>query len=357
MEKNRFPIFDSDGHVFENDDEIFEYYEGKYAGQTRFKTFGLFPGLDGWSRGVMLSHSDKKRKYTYTDHKVWGEVLDHLGAEGTVLYPTAALAFGLMNDVDFATATATAYNNWLEDRYMNKDERLYGVGLMAIQDPEAAVKELERCATKRNKIVAMLLPSRTATGRTYGDEFFWPIYEAAQKHNIPLALHGGPSQGLGFDNWGFRPFAKVHTLEHPIPLFIQLTDIIFSGVFDVFPDLRMGFMEGGCTWVPWMMDRLDYEYGSMLGVAVRQKIKRRPSEYFRDGDNFWVGFECGERNLKYTIDAIGSERILYASDYPHEPSEEEILEELPEFLDNPEYSDEVKHNIVYKNVKRFYNIP
>ena len=202
----------------------------------------------------------------------------------------------------------------------------------------------------------MMLPSRTATGRTYGDEFFWPIYEAAEKHNISLSVHGGPSQGLGFDHWGFRPFAKVHTLEHPVPLFIQLTDIIFSGVFDAFPNLRIGFMEGGCSWVPFMMDRLDYEYGSMLGVPVRSKIKKRPSDYIREGDNFWVGFECGEQYLKYTIDAIGSERILYASDYPHEPSEDEILEELPEFLDDPGYTDEAKRNIVYANAKRYYNI-
>ena len=356
MTKNSFPVFDSDGHVFENDDEIFEYYEGKYANQTRFKTFGLFPSLDGWSRGVIMGRSGQKRAYTHTNAEIWGEVLDKLGAEGSVLYPTAALAFGLMSDVDFAVATATAYNNWLEDRYTAKDSRLYGVGLMAIQDPKSAIEEMERCAKQRVNFVSMLLPSRTALGRTYGDEYFWPIYEAAERLNMPLAVHGGPSQGLGFDHWGFRPFAKVHTLEHPVPLFIQLTDIIMSGVFDAYPKLRIGFLEGGCTWVPFMMDRMDYEYGSILGIPVRNKIKRKPSEYIRDGDNFWVGFECGERNLKYTIDAIGSDRILYASDYPHEPSEEEILDELPEFLENPEYSDEVKENIVYNNAKRFYNI-
>lgn len=357
MTDQKFPVFDSDGHVFENDDEIFEYYEGKYAGQTRFRTFGLFPGLDGWSRGIMMSHSGQARKYTHTDAKIWGEVVDALGAEGSVLFPTAGLAHGLMRDVEFAAATATAYNNWLEERYTKLDPRLHGVGLMAVQDPAEAVKELERCAKSRERFVAMMLPSRTSTGRTYGDEFFWPIYAAAQQHDMALAMHGGPSEGLGFDHWGFRPFAKVHTLEHPVPLMIQLTDIVMSGVWDAFPNVRIGFMEGGCTWVPFMMDRMDYEYGSILGIKTRALLKKRPSEYIREGENFWVGFECGERNLKYTIDAMGgSDRILYASDYPHEPSEEEILEELPEFLADPQYSDADKRNIVYNNAKRFYRI-
>lgn len=357
MAAKGFRVFDGDGHVYEDDDELAQHYEGKYKGQKRFKAFGIFPSLDGWARGFILSRDDKTRKYTHTNAAIWGEVLNELNAEGSVLYPTAALAFGLMQDVEFATATATAYNNWLEERYTKLDDRLYGVGIMAIQDPKAAVKELIRCATKRKNFVAMFLPTVTALGRTYGDPYFDPIYEAAQKYKIPLVLHGGPSRGMGFDHWNFRPFCKVHTLEHPVPLMIQLTDVIFSGVFDRFPKLRMGFMEGGCSWVPFMMDRLDYEYGSVLGLSIRGKLKKkRPSQYISEGDNFWVSFELGENALKYTIDAMGSERILYASDYPHEPTEEELLEELPEFIANPAYSLAVKKNILYKNIKRFYNI-
>ena len=121
-------------------------------------------------------------------------------------------------------------------------------------------------------------------GKTYGHEFFWPIFEAAEKINMPLAIHGAPSRGFGFDH--FQEFVKVHTLEHPFPLMIQLTDIIFSGVFDVFPNLRIAFLEGGATWVPFMMDRMDYEFDSIFGTAARKKIKKSPSEYIREGENF-----------------------------------------------------------------------
>ena len=350
-----FKVFDGDGHVLENDDELIGYYEGDFAGLQRFKTFGIWPSLDGWARGFIMAEGDGgPRRYTHTDAAVWGEMLEKIGADGTVLYPTAGLAAGLISDTRWAVATCIAYNNWLEDLYTRKDERLYGAGLLAVQDPKAAAAEIERCANERVRFPAMILPSHTHLGKTYGNEFFWPIFEAAEKNNMPLAIHGAPSRGFGFDH--FQEFVKVHTLEHPIPLMIQLTDIIFSGVYDVFPNLRIAFLEGGATWVPFMMDRMDYEFDSIFGTAARKKIKKPPSEYIRDGDNFWVSMELGEKNLKYTIDAIGPDRILYASDYPHEPTEEDLTTELPEFLENNAFSDEIKQKLVHDNMINFYNI-
>ena len=354
MAVNGFKVFDGDGHVLENDKELIEHYEGKYKGIRMFDVFGIWPSLDGWARGFIMASEDEGRKYTHTDAEVWSEMLDLIGAEGTVLYPTAGLACGLISDVNWAVASAAAYNNWLEERYTKKDERLHGVGMLAVQDPEAAAAEVARCAERRVRFPAVLMPTQTHTGKTFGDEFFWPIYEAAEKHNMPIALHGAPSRGLGFDH--FTEFAKVHALEHPFPLMIQLTDIIFSGVFDRFPRLRIAFLEGGCGWVPFMMDRLDYEYDSIFGAPVRARLKKRPSDYMREGDNFWVAMELGETALKYAIDAMGPDRILYASDYPHEPTEEDLTTELPEFLESNEYSNEVKQKLVHDNMISFYNL-
>lgn len=349
-----FKVFDGDGHVLENDRELVEHYEGDYEGIRIFETFGIWPSLDGWARGFIMDSEDSGRKYTHTDAGVWGEMLGLLGAEGTVLYPTAGLACGLISDARWAVASATAYNNWLEERYTKMDERLHGAGMLAVQDPGAAAAEVARCATSRVRFPAVLMPTQTHTGRTFGDEFFWPIYEAAERHRMPIALHGAPSRGLGFDH--FTEFAKVHALEHPFPLMIQLTDIIFSGVFDRFPGLRIAFLEGGCGWVPFMMDRLDYEYDSIFGSQARARLAKRPSDYMREGENFWVAMELGETALKYTIDAIGPDRILYASDYPHEPTEEDLTAELPEFLAGSDLSDEVKRKLVHDNMISFYNL-
>jgi predicted TIM-barrel fold metal-dependent hydrolase len=355
MNTHGFRVFDADGHVLESDDELVEHYEGDYKQSRRQKTWAIFPSLDGWARGVVIVREDGGRKYMHTDAKVWGEILDMLGLEGTVVYPTAALGFGLMTDVSFAVATATAYNNWLEERYCKLDARIHAAGLLPIQDPQAAAKEIERCAKHRTNFPVGLLTSRMAMSRSYGDAFFDPIYEAAEKFDLPLALHGAPSRGLGFDH--FNEFVKVHALEHAVPQFIHITDMIFSGVFDRFPKLRVAFLEAGASWVPWMMDRLDYEYESIFGTGVRARLRKKPSQYFTEGENMWFSLELEERRgLKYTVDAIGSERLFYASDYPHEPKEGEMKHELEEFLEDETFSHEARQNIVYNNAMKFYRL-
>jgi uncharacterized protein len=352
--RHRMPVFDGDGHVLETDAQLDRYYEGSWANPRRLAGMTIFPSLDGWSRSVQISEQDTGRKHWTSDARIWGEALDSIGLEGSVLYPTIALAYGLMREVGFATATATAYNNWLDAEYTRKDDRLYGVGLMPIENPAGAIREMRACRSARKNFVAMLLPSVTASGKTYGDPSFWPVYEEAEKLGMPLALHGAPSAGFGFDH--FRPFVKVHTLEHPIPIFIQLTDMVFSGVFDDFPKLRVAFLEAGASWVPFMMDRLDYEYDSVQGAEIRKKVRHTPSHYLRETENVWVSCEMGERALKYTVDMMGAERIFYASDFPHEPTEEALMSDIPEFLDRNDIDEQTKAKILYHNARRFYAI-
>lgn len=351
---HRIPVFDGDGHILESEDGIELHYEGEFSGSRRQAGMTIFPSLDGWSRSTIVRQGDEGRKYWHTDAKIWGDMLETIGAEGSVLYPTAALAYGLMQNTDFQTATCIAYNNWLEADYTAKDDRLYGVGLVPFNDIEAAKKEIIRCATARKNFPAMLLPTVTGNGKHFGNEYFWPIYEEAERQDIPITFHGGVSKSFGLDL--MSPFIKVHTLEHPFPLMIQLTDMMFSGVFETFPKLKFAFLEGGCSWIPFMMDRLDYELDSVFGVPVRHKLKKKPSEIIRDTDSIWVTCEMGERSMKHVVDFYGSDRIMYASDFPHEPTEEDLTADVPDFLASNDYSEEVKGKVLYHNAKRFYGL-
>jgi hypothetical protein len=352
--KHRMPVFDGDGHVLETDAGIEKYFEGDWNGSKRMGGMTIFPSLDGWARSVQMHENDRGRRYWYTNAEVWADMLDRIGLEGSVLYPTIGLAFGLMRDIDFSIAAAAAYNNWIEGEYTAKDGRLYGVGLMQMEQPGAAIAEMRRCRAARTNIVAMLLPSVTAVKKSYGHASYWPIYEEAEKLGMPLAVHGAPSQNLGLDH--LDPFVKVHTLAHPLPIFVHLTDMMFSGVFDDFPKLKVAYLETGASWLPFMMDRLDIEWDSIQGAAIRKKVKHKPSYYFTETDNIWVSCEMGERALKYVIDMAGPDRILYASDFPHEPTEEDLTGDVPEFLEREEFDDDVKAKILYRNAKRLYGI-
>jgi hypothetical protein len=136
-----------------------------------------------------------------------------LGAEGAILYPTAALTVGLVQEAEWAVLVSSAYNSWVEDSYTRRDDRLFAAGIVPLQDPAAAVAELERCARKRRGIKAIVLPSVNKLHKNLGHSSFWPIYEAAERLSMPIAVHGSPSWGFGLDT--MDQFVKVHALSHP----------------------------------------------------------------------------------------------------------------------------------------------
>src|SRR5262249_56014159 len=86
---------------------------------------------------------------------------------------------------------------------------------------------------------------------------YWPIYEEAEKLNSVLAVHGGSYINLGFNT--YTVFPATRALGMPFPLAIALTGMMVDGVFDRFPTLRVGFMEGGTAWIPLVLDRLERE--------------------------------------------------------------------------------------------------
>ena len=219
-------VIDADGHIYENHEEIEEYFEGKYRGMRRARAYPLFPSLDGWPRGLGAGRPDK---VTETKPEDVIKFVDNMGLESTVLYPTAALAIGLVQEPAWACAVSRAYNNWFHDRYIKKDSRLKGVAVLPIQDPAKAAEEL-RYAVEKLDMVGAFLPSAMVMSKAFGHADFAPIFRAAEELGVPLGVHGAPSRGFGFDF--FEDQGQVHALEHPFPLMIQFTSIICDGVLE-----------------------------------------------------------------------------------------------------------------------------
>src|SRR4026208_373602 len=218
-------IIDADGHVLETDAELEQYFDGDYKGHRRTGTFSIFPSLDGWPRGFVRGLN----KVTKVDCNSWIQFIEVSKISAAVLYPTAGLSFGLIQDPDWACVVARMYNNWLYDRYCRVDARLKGVALLPVHNPQEAASELRR-AVQQFGMVAGLLPAGTKLNKGYGHEDFYPIYQEAQARNGPLAGHGAVSSGRGFDF--LQTMSVIHTLEHPIAQMIQLTSVVLDGVFD-----------------------------------------------------------------------------------------------------------------------------
>jgi uncharacterized protein len=344
---NDLHVIDADGHVLENEKEIELYFEGDYKGVKRSGVFSIFPSLDGWPRGFVRGLD----KISTTTAETWIQFVDGSKLDAAVLYPTAGLSFGLIQDPDWACVVARAYNNWLYDRYCKVDSRLKGVAILPVHDPKAAVTEL-RHAVVEQKMVAGLLPAVTMLNKGYGHADFYPIYEEAQKLNVPLAVHGAVSRGLGFDF--LQTMSMIHTLEHPLAQMIQLTSIVLDGVFDLFPKLRMGFLEAGAGWIPYMMDRMDEKFH----IDRKRKhfpLSKRPSEYFKSG-NVYVTCETDEKILDTVVREMGEDYMMYPTDFPHEREAGVFAKDIPEFWERSDLSERVKRKVFSENAKRFYNM-
>ncbi len=346
MAKYRLPVIDADGHVYEKDRELCEHFEGRYRSLRRLETYPIFPTLDGWPRGLMAPEAPPG-----STPESWQAFVKEVGLSQAVLYPTAGLAVGLIQKAEWAVAVCRAYNNWLAARYLSADAAFRGVALLPVQDVPAAVEELERAVTVHG-MVGGLLPANTVLNKSYGHADFHPLFAAAERLDVPLAMHGAPSRGLGIDH--FDTWIKVHALEHPLAIMIQCTSIVLDGVLELFPRLRLGFLEAGCGWVPYLLDRLDYEYEASWGHEA-SRLRKRPSEYLRGG-NVYVSCELEEESLPYVVQRLGANQIMYPSDFPHERALDEFSRDVPEFLARDDLPETVKANILAGNAQRFYRL-
>ena len=341
-----YPIIDADGHVMEKDSELHDFIEGRHGDQPRFETYSFFPSLDGWHRGSSVPGKDAE-----VPARRWLEFLDELGVEVTVLYPTAGLAHGLIQSPDWACAVARAYNSWVAERYCRQSTRLKAVALLPAQDPVEAASELRRAKAQLG-LVAGLLPAVTVLHKGYGHPDFDPIYREAEALDISLAVHGAPSRGMGFDF--FDKFIQVHTLEHPFAILIQFTNMLFEGVFERFPKLRVAFLEAGSGWLPYMMDRMDEEFEKPYRFQA-PLLKKKPSEYVRSGQ-IWATCEVEEKALPQVLRQFNPRCLMWPSDYPHERLPDMFKHDIPQFLAREDLTDQEKRRILYENPRDFYRL-
>jgi predicted TIM-barrel fold metal-dependent hydrolase len=290
----------------------------------------------------------------------WQEFMTLVNISAAVLYPSVALAVGRIPYPDWAIVVTRAYNDWLHAEYTSQDSRLRGMALLPMQDPEAAIDELHRAVTELHLAGAML-PSNGLKD-TLGAKDYWPVYAEAERLNVPLALHGGAHGGFGFDTMNY--FAPAHALGHPMGMMINLTSMVFNGVFDRFPRLRVGYLEGGVAWLLPLLERFDrsyatqtpYDYtGRLVKLQEGESIREYVIKRMREG-RIYIGSEGCEPDLAYICRIVGSQSFMYSSDFPHEVSPRDCLHEIEELQEQPELSAADKEAILAGNATRFYGL-
>ena len=357
----RIRIIDGDGHVNEDIPEIIKHLPEPYLGMARRSvgSLGLFPPLDHLHTPFRDSPATLQGRGRVGPQE-WLAFLEDVGIERTVLYTTAGLSYGRFPYPEVAIAVTRAYNDWLHETYVSKDSRFQGMGLIPMQEPQAAVDELRRTITELGFCGAML-PSNGLKGHL-GDREYWPVYEEASRLGCCLGIHGGSHIDFGMDHMDVWPF--IHALGHPFGQMIALAGIVSNGILDRYPNVRIGFMEAGVSWLVACLERFDSSSASFSqydasgrfpAIPAGGKVSEYLKGFIREGRIF-VGCEGDELGLAQAVQLVGSEPFIYSSDFPHEVTNETCKEEIEEVMENEGLTESDRENILCPNAERFYNL-
>lgn len=244
--------------------------------------------------------------------------MDRDGVDATVMYgPIAPL---LVEDPVARQHCYAAYNDWLIEFCQAEPRRLIGAGMLPVDDPAAARRELLRLAERGLRHVMLLAAAATPPMYHPAWEPFWA---AAAETGIPVGLHlyVGASKAVT----GVAPIATsaISSVSAALQLLDPLVGLIFSGVLDRHPGVRLVLAESGIGWLPYVLEEMDDKFEQF--AEAREvwdsrggiPLQLRPSEYFRR--QVWATFQKDAAGLAL-LDAIGEDRVMWASDYPHPDS-------------------------------------
>jgi aminocarboxymuconate-semialdehyde decarboxylase len=250
--------------------------------------------------GLMLKAMDRRRIEVYT-----------LSLTNPMVY-WAPPAFGLK--------LAQTWNDACAAAHCQHPGRFNGTIMLPMQAPDLAVQELERAARLPGLRAVYL--AEAINGRNLHDKSYWPVYERCEKLGLPILLH--PLYPCGIERMG--EFFLRNLLGNPGESGIAASCLIFGGVMDAFPKLKIVLPHGGGTF-PWLIGRMDH------GIKVRADLKhmKRPaSGYLRRFYYDTITHHPGI--LRFLIDMVGVDRIVLGSDYNQDMSCQrpvDFVEKLP----------------------------
>lgn len=320
----------------------------------------LGSGKTGWRE----EHNDV---YARAEAQGWNaasqiEAMDAEGLDLAVLFPSRGLfALGLDStesvgahglEPDLATAISRAYNDWMRDFCQEAPERMFGAGMLAPHDPSAAVEEARRCVQELGFKAVFLSPG-AVNRRPWHHEVYDPLWAEVERLGVPICFHGGGQNDLKPD-FSLEIFDKLmmwHIFAQPLGIMATTVSLCAGGVFERFPALRAGLLEGNCGWAPWLIHRLDEHY-EWVGWFEAPDLGMKPSEYFVR--NCFLSVEADEDPAKDFVARFGDGNLVFSTDYPHGdskyPHAVEAFEKMP-------LSEESKIRIVGENWERLYGIP
>jgi predicted TIM-barrel fold metal-dependent hydrolase len=246
------------------------------------------------------------------------------GISGEVIYPTlGARLYGVIGG-DLLTSCCSAGNDWLAERFCTGEHRrtFKPVAQLNVDDMDGAVAELER-SVKRG-LAGGMIPTYPGESHGYYEPSYDKLWAAAQDLNVPLSLHissarSGPGQMTIFAGDWTRPDATAFMATEDYWMRRSVASMIFSGVFERFPALKIAIVEHELSWAFYFLGKMDNLYKEYSQTApYRFKDQRLPSDFFRT--NIFMTFQEDKMGVEHLPAMIGTDTLMFGSDYPHAES-------------------------------------
>ncbi len=361
-----FPVISADSHITEHPSTYVDYIDSKWKDKApRIVDAGeagdVFV-IHGMERPIPLGlvAAAGKRPEEITTSGVKFEELhrggwdpdarmddqDRDGVSAEVIYPTVGLMLCNHQDFDYKKACFDAYNRWIAEYCSAHPDRLLGCGQTAMRSVDEGIEDLE--AIDSLGLRGVMMPGNPAE-EDYDAEIYNPFWERAIELGLPLSFHILTSRGSGpVRGPRINGFLAIIRANQDI-----MGTLIFGGVFERYPELKVVCVEADAGWVPHFMYRMDHAYTRHRNwLAPDVELAKLPSEYFAENiyttfQDDWVAFR--------SADQMNWRRLMWANDFPHSdstwPWSQEMLAEQSAVL-----TDEQRRAILCDNVAELYRI-
>ena len=360
------PIISADSHISEAPNTYTDYIDPKYRDiAPRIEPGGDKGALyiiDGMKRTIPMGliaaagqapedlnphaeFEDLPRSGWDPNYRLADQATDGVSAE--VIYPSVGMVLCNHPDPAYKTASFEAYNRWIGEYCSVDPHRLLGIGQTALHSVQESIDDITKM--KDQGLRGVMMSGNPHTDFDFDDPQWDPFWQAAIDLEMPLSWHILTTKESGKPRGPkANAFMTIIRANQDI-----MGTLIFGGVFERNPGLRVVCVEADAGWVPHYMYRMDHAYKRhRFWLPPGQELSKLPSEYFKEHiyttfQDDWVAFKM--------VDDVNHERLLWANDFPHSdstwPWSQELLDEHAANL-TPQQS----RDILCDNTARLYNM-
>ncbi|MFC3174080.1 amidohydrolase family protein [Novosphingobium bradum] len=305
-----------------------------------------FPTLE---EGHEASWCMKSRVRLMDEMGVWA----HIAFQNSGV--TQAGSLMALGDNELGLTIVRIFNDASAQNQAESGQRVFPMAHLPYWDRAAMIAEAHRCLDLGLKgFVLPDKPEKMGTPR-YTDEWWAPLLSLCNETGTPISYHINSAMDPSMVIWEGLSFERkltVYPIMYSLSCAATLGNWMVSGLLDRYPKLKIGLIEAGMGWVPFVLEMLEHQFDEMMPNSAAL-LDKRPWEYFRE--NFWTTFWFERIGPKTQLETVGVDRVLFETDFPHPTSlYPDVQARLVEVLGDQPY--EIRKKVLQDNASRLYNL-